>query len=112
MTRLASPVSPGSLYCATRMADEGGSLVQPSGALKIRSPGTFEVGGGMAGAAWLLFAVVTVGAGALQAASKAASASRKSALSIERIINEYLAMKFGLRDMGRRKYNAAAAHDT
>jgi hypothetical protein len=80
------------------MLDEGGSLVQPSGVLKLRSPGTFDTGDGIAGAeaggaALLLFTGMTVGAGALQAVSPTTSASRKSALSSERIINEYLAIK-------------------
>src|SRR5438128_5191664 len=105
MTRLASPASPGSLYCATRMPDEGCSAVQPSGVLKVRSPGTLEVGVGMpgdaaVGAALLRLEVVTTGAGALQAANRAASASRMSALSVERIINEYLAIRFGVELQG------------
>src|SRR5690349_16353943 len=102
MTRLAAPASPGSLYCATRMLDEGVSLTQPSGVLNVRSPGTLEVGGGRpcdaaVGAVLLLLVVLTTGAGALQAANRAANASRMSALGVERIINEYLAIRFGVK---------------
>src|ERR1051325_2433551 len=91
------------------MLDDGGSLVQPSGVLKVRSPGTLEVGGGMpgdtaVGDALLLLVVLTTGAGALQAANRAASASRMSALSVERIINEYLAINLG--QTASRHYNA------